>query len=95
MEAVLNAEDFSPISVMLEALKPIELDYFKKWIPLFLNMENTEIHHSSFFLTEFLDIRFASFYLLPQSSGRHDRPVPPCGWAVTLCKVVHLRRKVA
>ena len=27
MEAVLNAEDFSPISVMLEALKPIELDY--------------------------------------------------------------------
>ena len=27
MKAVLNAEDFSPISVMLEALKPIELDY--------------------------------------------------------------------
>ena len=27
MEAVLNAEDFNPISVMLEALKAIELDY--------------------------------------------------------------------
>ena len=27
MEAVLNAEDFNPISVMLEALKSIELDY--------------------------------------------------------------------
>ena len=27
MEAVLNAEDFNPISVMLEALKPIELNY--------------------------------------------------------------------
>ena len=27
MEAVLNAEDFSPMSVMLEALKAIELDY--------------------------------------------------------------------
>jgi hypothetical protein len=27
MKAILNAEDFNPISVMLEALKPIELDY--------------------------------------------------------------------
>ena len=27
MEAVLNAEDVNPIIVMLEALKPIELDY--------------------------------------------------------------------
>ena len=27
MEAVLNCEDFTPMNVMLEALKPIELDY--------------------------------------------------------------------
>ena len=27
MKAILNAEDFNPIDVMLEALKPIELDY--------------------------------------------------------------------
>ena len=27
MKAVLNAEEFNPISVMMEALKDIELDY--------------------------------------------------------------------
>ena len=27
MKAVLNAEEFNPIDVMLEALEPIELDY--------------------------------------------------------------------
>ena len=27
MTAILNAKDFNPIDVMLEALKPIELDY--------------------------------------------------------------------
>ena len=27
MKAVLNAEEFNPIDVMLEALEPIKLDY--------------------------------------------------------------------
>ena len=27
MKAVLNAEDFNPVSVMMEALKDIEIDY--------------------------------------------------------------------
>jgi hypothetical protein len=27
MTAILNAEEFNPVSVMMEALKPIELDY--------------------------------------------------------------------
>ena len=27
MKAILNAEDFNPMDVMMEALNPIELDY--------------------------------------------------------------------
>ena len=27
MKAILNAEEFTPMDVMMEALKPIEIDY--------------------------------------------------------------------
>ena len=42
MKAVLNAEEFNPIDVMLEALEPIKLDYTNLEHTLNINY-NTEI----------------------------------------------------
>ena len=43
MKAVLDAEEFNPISIMIEAVKPIELDYtnLKKTLKINYNKEQT------------------------------------------------------